>query len=180
MTAFQEQYPIPSSQMKTIPSAFLQRPGVGGWGMGNDPEKCNWTNYWLGTHCNKKGTITTAQPKHGPCYGAWTFSTTLATTVKPSLWLFQYSNSLPHYLTPPLATAVGSGHTEHWSALCPCDPTFYQWPLLGSEMIELTLFHGNFFLSISLQVMTHIKTSLQCQVLLLFSIFLFLKPLTKP
>lgn len=158
--------------MNTIPSDLLWRPG------GNDPQKCNWTNYWHGTHCNKKGTITTAQPKHGPCHGSGHFQPLWQPRWNPACGFF---NTLIHcpYLTPPLATAVGSGHTENWSALCPCDPTFYQWPLLGSEMSELILFHGSFFLSTSLQVMTHIKTSLQCQVLL-FSIFLFLKPLTKP
>lgn len=76
--------------------------------------------------------------------------TTLATLMKPRLWLFQYLNQLARYLTP---IAVGSGHTEHRSALYPCGSTFHQWPLLGSKMIELTLFHGSFFLSISLQVM---------------------------
>lgn len=171
MTAFQEQYPIPSSQVNTIHSDLLRRLGEEG---SNDPEKCNSTNYWHGTHCNKKGTITTAQPKHGPCHGPGHFQPLWQPRWSPACGFF---NTLIHCpaIWPPYAPLA----TQSTDLLCVhVTPHFTNDPCLVLKWLS-SLFHGNFFLSISLQVMTHIKTSLQCQVLLL-SIFLFLKPLAKP
>lgn len=102
MTAFQEQYPIPSSQVNTIPSDLLRRLGRGrGKGVVNDPEKCNWTNYWHGTHCNKKGTITTAQPKRGPCHGPGHFQPLWQPWWSPACGFFITLIHCPTIWSPP-------------------------------------------------------------------------------